>query len=93
MHFADLSPYITGKHSTFSTPNMQHIPLISRVRGPYDKFLTEFFPSFYGLSAVDFVFFVLLCKLPHMKTKGAMYNVHLNFRGKIFDEKVCIIHR
>ena len=28
-----------------------HIPLISRVRGPYGKLWTEFFPSFYGPSA------------------------------------------
>ena len=27
------------------------IPLISRVRGPYSKLWTEFFPSFYGPSA------------------------------------------
>ena len=27
------------------------IPLISRVRGPYGKLWTEFFPSFYGPSA------------------------------------------
>ena len=29
----------------------QYIPLISRVRGPYGKLWTEFFPSFYGPSA------------------------------------------
>ena len=28
-----------------------YIPLISRVRGPYGKLWTEFFPSFYGQSA------------------------------------------
>ena len=28
-----------------------YIPLISRVRGPYGKLWTEYFPSFYGLSA------------------------------------------
>ena len=28
-----------------------YIPLISRVRGPYGKLWTEFFPSFYGPSA------------------------------------------
>ena len=28
----------------------QYIPLISRVRGPYGKIWTEFFPSFYGPS-------------------------------------------
>ena len=27
-----------------------------------------------------------------MKTKGAMYNVHLDFRGKICEKKVHIIH-
>ena len=27
-----------------------YIPLISRVRGPYGKLWTEFFPSFYGPS-------------------------------------------
>ena len=30
---------------------MLYIPLISRVRGPYGKLWTEFFPSFYGPSA------------------------------------------
>ena len=30
---------------------MCYIPLISRVRGPYGKLWTEFFPSFYGPSA------------------------------------------
>ena len=30
---------------------IQYIPLISRVRGPYGKLWTEFFPSFYGPSA------------------------------------------
>ena len=30
---------------------VHHIPLISRVRGPYGKLWTEFFPSFYGPSA------------------------------------------
>ena len=29
----------------------RYIPLISRVRGPYGKLWTEFFPSFYGPSA------------------------------------------
>ena len=29
----------------------KYIPLISRVRGPYGKLWTEFFPSFYGPSA------------------------------------------
>ena len=29
----------------------EYIPLISRVRGPYGKLWTEFFPSFYGPSA------------------------------------------
>ena len=29
----------------------EYIPLISRVRGPYSKLWTEFFPSFYGPSA------------------------------------------
>ena len=29
---------------------IQQIPLISRVRGPYSKLWTEFFPSFYGPS-------------------------------------------
>ena len=29
----------------------QYIPLISRLRGPYGKLWTEFFPSFYGPSA------------------------------------------
>ena len=29
----------------------EDIPLISRVRGPYGKLWTEFFPSFYGPSA------------------------------------------
>ena len=28
-----------------------YTPLISRVRGPYGKLWTEFFPSFYGPSA------------------------------------------
>ena len=28
-----------------------YMPLISRVRGPYGKLWTEFFPSFYGPSA------------------------------------------
>ena len=30
--------------------------------------------------------------LINMKTKGAMYNAHLDFRGKLCDKKVCIIH-
>ena len=30
---------------------IKYIPLISRVRGPYGKLWTEFFPSFYGPSA------------------------------------------
>ena len=30
---------------------LHYIPLISRVRGPYGKLWTEFFPSFYGPSA------------------------------------------
>ena len=30
---------------------LEYIPLISRVRGPYGKLWTEFFPSFYGPSA------------------------------------------
>ena len=30
-----------------------NIPLISRVRGPYGKLWTEFFPSFYGPSAKE----------------------------------------
>ena len=30
---------------------VRYIPLISRVRGPYGKLWTEFFPSFYGPSA------------------------------------------
>ena len=35
-----------------SAHNMNnYIPLISRVRGPYGKLWTEFFPSFYGPSA------------------------------------------
>ena len=29
----------------------KYIPLISRVRGPYGKLWTEFFPSFYGPNA------------------------------------------
>ena len=29
----------------------EYIPLISRVRSPYGKLWTEFFPSFYGPSA------------------------------------------
>ena len=29
----------------------KYIPLISRVRGPYSKLWTKFFPSFYGPSA------------------------------------------
>ena len=28
-----------------------------------------------------------------MKTKGSMYKAHLDFRGKICEEKVGIIHR
>ena len=31
-------------------PTPQYIPLISRVRGPFDKLWTKFFPSFYGPS-------------------------------------------
>ena len=31
--------------------HLQYIPLISRVRGPYGKLWTEFFPFFYGPSA------------------------------------------
>ena len=31
--------------------NDVYIPFISRVRGPYGKLWTEFFPSFYGPSA------------------------------------------
>ena len=31
--------------------HLQYIPIISRVRGPYGKLWTEFFPSFYGPSA------------------------------------------
>ena len=33
------------------TQKATYIPLISRVRGPYGKLWTEFFPSFYGPSA------------------------------------------
>ena len=29
----------------------QYIPLVNRMRGPYGKLWTEFFPSFYGPSA------------------------------------------
>ena len=37
---------------TSRTANLtEYIPLISRVRGPYGKLWTEFFPSFYGPSA------------------------------------------
>ena len=31
-----------------SHASQEYIPLISRVRGPYGKLWTEFFPSFYG---------------------------------------------
>ena len=34
-----------------TAPGLQYIPFISRVRGPYGKLWTEFFPSFYGPSA------------------------------------------
>ena len=40
----------------------------------------------------DFALFVLLCKLPNIKTKGSVYNAHLDFRGKICEKKVHIIH-
>ena len=39
------------KYSIVQYSIVQHIPLISRVRGPYGKLWTEFFPSFYGPSA------------------------------------------
>ena len=34
---------------------------------------------------------MLLCKLPHENKRG-MYNVYLDFRGKICEKKVRIIH-
>ena len=37
--------------NSFILPRIHAIPLISRVRGPYGKLWTEFFPSFYGPSA------------------------------------------
>ena len=41
----------TIQYSTVQHNTTQYIPLISRVRGPYGKLWTEFFPSFYGPSA------------------------------------------
>ena len=41
---------IEHRAGTFSCPSL-YKPLISRVRGPYGKFWTKFFPSFYGPSA------------------------------------------
>ena len=43
--------YNTTQHNTIQYNTIQYIPLISRVRGPYGKLWTEFFPSFYGPSA------------------------------------------
>ena len=39
----------------------------------------------------DFALFVL-CKLPNMKTKGSVYNAHLDFGDKFVRKKVHIIH-
>ena len=41
----------------------------------------------------NFALFVLLCKLPNMKTKGSVYNAHIDFGGQICEKKVCIVHR
>ena len=39
------------QYNTTHCNPMRYIPLICRVRGPYGKLWTEFFPSFYGPSA------------------------------------------
>ena len=46
-----------------------------------------FSPCFIKLE-VFLLFFVSLCKLLHMNTKGSVFNVHLNFKGKLSEKSV-----
>ena len=47
-----------------------------------DKLLSWFIsPCFIKLEVVWLCIFVLLCNLPHTKTKGSLYNAHLHFRS------------
>ena len=43
--------YVITKQFYLNLLQHQYIPLINRVRGPYGKLWTEFFPSLYGPSA------------------------------------------
>ena len=53
--------------------------------------LDKFFVLIYFCCLFDF-----FCEVNYanylMKTKGSVYNVHLDFRGKICEKKVHIIH-
>ena len=49
--FLKLKGSTSEAYTSTSRDNEQYIPLISRVRGPYGKLWTEFFPSFYDPSA------------------------------------------
>ena len=50
VHYITLH-YITLHYITLHYITSQYVPFIGRVRGPYGKLFTEFFPSFYGPSA------------------------------------------
>ena len=50
-------------------------------------------PCFIKLRVVQLCILCVAMQITsYMKAKGSMYNVHLDFRGKICEKKVCIIY-
>ena len=54
-------------------------------------FVLIYSQCFIKLEVVQLCIFVSLCKLLHMKTKGFVYNTHVDFRGEM-SEKSQIMH-